>query len=238
MAIMSAMAWRAIDGLFDTQRRTKAASDTLLVLHTGLQQWQMDLEAMTETQLVSPIDFDGRVLRITRRVGDSEAVAVVAWQRTEGATNADGTPRPASWGRWASAPVTTRGALFAAWETALRQDAAVQAQVVPTAEISDWALYFFQANAWTNPQSAGDTLNATSGSQAASAPAGPAASAPVAPPPKSRSNSPGGLANLPPGVGPAVAAPPDGVRLVIVPAAGPLAGTSLSKDWARPASIR
>ena len=66
MALLAVMAWRGIDAMGTAQTTTRARSDDVLALQAGLAQWRADLDAVVLMAPVGGVDFDGRVLRITR----------------------------------------------------------------------------------------------------------------------------------------------------------------------------
>jgi general secretion pathway protein J len=159
MAIMAALSWRGLDGMVRAQSATEAHSDEVLTLQVGLAQWTADLEALEQLPGVKALEWNGRVLRLTRRSTASVAdgVLVVGWTRRD----VNGT---SSWLRWQSAPVTTRGELEQAWQ---RADQWAQnpgdedrARAVAITPLDDWQIFYFRENAWTNPQSS----DATTGS--------------------------------------------------------------------------
>lgn len=152
MALMTVLSWRGIDGMMRSRDQIRTRTDDVLTLQTGLTQWTVDLDNVSETQVVNPVDFDGSVLRLTRRDATTPAdgMRVVAWTRRQ----ADGR---GYWVRWQSQNVRTRGDLLAAWQKAQqwgrepRPDDLVQE--IPLASIDQWQLYYFRDNAWSNPQS-------------------------------------------------------------------------------------
>ena len=85
----------------------------VLALQVGLAQWTADLDAMVQTPQLNAIDWNGRVLRLTRRnaTDDSAGVLVAAWSRRV----VDG---KGQWLRWQSPPVRTRADWRQAWEQA------------------------------------------------------------------------------------------------------------------------
>jgi general secretion pathway protein J len=210
LSTIAILSWRAIDGMGRTQAITQTRADELLRLQASLGQWNADLDALIDTREVDPIDFNGRVLRITRRdpmeTGlDSRGIRVVAWALLPG-------PEGQRWSRWQSGPLRQRDELARAWQRASEW---ATGRIAPPGEGADvltsptadsaiallpalaWQLYYHRGEAWTNPQSAGDR---------------PAASE-----------------DAPPNAG-----LPNGVRLQITLGAGlPLQGT-LVRDWVRP----
>ncbi|MDO8279904.1 MAG: prepilin-type N-terminal cleavage/methylation domain-containing protein [Burkholderiaceae bacterium] len=151
MALLAMLSWRGLDGMARAQSQTQTRSDEVLTLQAGLGQWSADLDALVQLPQASAIDWDGRVLRLTRRStrAPSDGVLVVAWSRRE----SDG----GQWLRWQSPPVTTRGALETAWlmaATWARTPGDEQRRFeVPVAALQDWQIFYFRADAWTHPQS-------------------------------------------------------------------------------------
>lgn len=213
MALLALLSWRGLDGMTRAQASMRERSDGVLTLQIGLAQWSADLDAVMETAQVSGIDFDGRVLRLTRRDTSSEGspLRVVGWARRviDGPSDAR-----ASWARWQSPPLHTRAELLRAWAQVqlwAQNPGDVQKQrEVAVLGLDQWQIFFFRDNAWSNPLS---TAVSTA------TPAAPGASAPIAAARAGDST-----------VGPM----PDGIRLVLTLAPGqPLTG-AITKDWIRP----
>ena len=98
MALMALLSWRAIDGMARVQAATTQRSDQLLTLQAGLAQFKFDLNALAQTPRVNSLDWDGRVLRMTRLAPNvSDGLQVVAWTRR---FDGDG-----QWLRWQSPPI-------------------------------------------------------------------------------------------------------------------------------------
>jgi general secretion pathway protein J len=148
LAILATLSWRGLDGMIRARAITEAHADEILTLQTGLAQWAADLEAIEVFAPASALEWNGRVLRLTRRgsLAAADGVRVVGWTRREG-----------QWLRWESRPVFTRGDLDTAWQQAdlWAQNAseAMRRQEVAIAPLEDWQIFFFRGNAWTNPQS-------------------------------------------------------------------------------------
>jgi general secretion pathway protein J len=111
------------------------------------------------------------------------------------------------WLRWQSPPVLTRSELALAW-----QKAQVWAQTpgeddllreVRTVALDQWQIFYYRGNAWSNPLSSAD--RATAVGAAGSASAGSSA----------------------------IAAAPDGVRLVLTLSPGQAINGTLTRDWVR-----
>ena len=208
MALLALMSWRGLDGMVRAQEGVRERMDGVVAMQTGLAQWNADLEAIFDTGLVTAVDYDGRVLRLTRRdtAGNDSAVRVVGWAKRsiEGQHGGRG-----SWARWQSPPVRTRAELQEAWSRvqlwAQNASDAEKRREVAVAGIEQWQIFYYRNDAWSNP------LSSAGG---ASIPAAGAA--------------PGGTATA------TGAALPDGIRLVLTLSSGqPLTG-AITKDWIRP----
>lgn len=148
MALLSLVSWRGLDSMSRATTQNQQRADAILTLQATLAQWGADLDAVTSLAQTRPIDWDGRVLRLTRRGSDPSAPAmlVVAWTLRPGA---DG----ARWQRWQSQPFTTRGEWQQAWNLAASwaQDGSAQpggyTDVALMPAIS-WQLYYFRENSW------------------------------------------------------------------------------------------
>ena len=158
MALLAIVSWRGLDGMVRAQEQTRQRGDELLVLQAALAQWGADLDAVLPLAHTVPLDWDGQVLRITRRssaVPDPGAL-VVAWARR----NVQG---QSQWLRWQSPPVMSQNAWRTAWENAgiwsqaANEDRGVAGgpQAVRVANATEWQLHYFRQNAWTNPLSSG-----------------------------------------------------------------------------------
>jgi len=164
LALLAMLSWRGLDGMIRTRQLTEARADQVLALQTGLAQWQADLDAIAAFPPAAPLEWNGRVLRLTRLGSQSpgDGVRVVGWTRREG-----------QWRRWQSPVVTSRGDLDAAWTQAdlwaQNPSDAMRAQEVAIAPLADWQIFFFRENAWTNPQSANTTTATPAAGGAATA---------------------------------------------------------------------
>ena len=67
MALLAVMSWRGLDGMARAQAQTEARADEVLTLQVGLAQWAADLDALIQLPQTTAIDWNGRVLRMTRR---------------------------------------------------------------------------------------------------------------------------------------------------------------------------
>lgn len=175
MALMALLTWRGIDGMVRAQEATRRYTDDVLALQAGLGQWRADLDSMMVWQQAagSPnsaapgnttlpqevnrsLAWDGNTLRITRLTSEDTAAGlrVVAWTRRAST---------GQWVRWQSPPVRTTQAWEAAWNAAARWGEAPSLQGAPAGgaqetsivAATDWQLFYFRNNAWTNPLSSG-----------------------------------------------------------------------------------
>ena len=210
MSLLAMMSWRGIDSMARAQEASRDRADSIATLQTALVQWQTDLDNVFQTQLVNAVDFDGRVLRIVRRYGDTE-VRVIGW----GKRSVDGQSR---WLRWQSLPLNNRQELQTAWLAAGRwgdnPGDAERKNETSIAAIDEWQIYYYRNNAWTNAFSA----------------AGTGAASAVPPPPTS---TPTGTVTASVN-SPVLVPPPDGVRLILTLSAGQALAGVLTRDWIRP----
>ncbi len=147
MALMAGMAWQGVDGIVRTRDASQKQLEQTLRLNTVLAQWQTDLAAVQDTGAVPPLVFDGATLRMTRSVPDG--VQVVVWSmRPQGTANA--------WERWAGPAVTGSAALQDSWFTSQQLQGGEPGQLRTLEGLSQWQVYFFQGNSWSNAQSTGN----------------------------------------------------------------------------------
>jgi general secretion pathway protein J len=206
LSLLAVLSYRGLDGMMRAQASTEARADEVLTLQTGLAQWAADLDAIEQIPGLKAIEWNGRVLRLTRRstASPTDGLLVVAWARRIVGDKS-------MWLRWQSPPVTTRGDIDQAWQhadlwsqNASSDDLAREVAVTP---LDDWQIFFFRENAWTNPQSS-DVTSVSIASVARTAASGTAAVNPTQ--------------------------QPDGVRLVLqLPGNQAVAGT-ITRDWVRP----
>lgn len=160
MALLSIMSWRGIDGMLRAQEVTRAQGEQHAIMQTVLAQWNADLNALMPLQGRQVLDWDGQVLRLTRKTSapiDNGAL-VVAWSRR----NVDG---QFQWVRWQSLPARTVSEWSDAWGQAAQwgrnpsSDQIRRETVLLPLEL--WRVYYYRSNAWTNPLSS-DQNNADS----------------------------------------------------------------------------
>ncbi|MBA4261908.1 MAG: general secretion pathway protein GspJ [Comamonadaceae bacterium] len=208
MAMLAVLSWRSLDGMHRAQTFTQQRADQLMRLQAALGQWSADLDAITHTQEVQPLEFDGRVLRMTRRDSsetglDSPGVRVVAWTRLSGSVEGGATGQ---WMRWQSGPIRHRDDLARAWQRAANwsqgavpdpAQAGHGDSAVPVLGIETWQLYYHRGASWGNP------LSSVGNEVGGAAPTTPS--------------------NL-----------PDGVRLVLTLSPSQNMTGTLVRDWVRP----
>lgn len=152
LALLAALSWRGLDGMVKAQQQTEARSDEVLALQIALAQWGADLDAIVDVAQLGGIEWNGRVLRLTRRgtLSPAEGVHVVGWTRRDG-----------QWLRWQSPALTTRGELESAWQQAdfWSQNAGevLRRTEVAVTPLEEWQIFFFRENAWTNPLSSAES---------------------------------------------------------------------------------
>ena len=211
MALLAVLSWRGLDGMARAQTQTSQRADEVLTLQAGLAQWKVDLDSLTQTPYASSLDWDGRVLRLTRRTAPiGDGLVVVAWTRRSDAGG--------QWLRWQSPVLRSVGAWNDAWSRAMQwaqnastEDRAREVLVVP---LEDWQIFYFRSDAWTNPLSsdAGQAATATPTTAGTAATANPATGGAVT----------------------SQATVPEGIRLVLhLPASSAING-KLTLDWVRP----
>lgn len=147
MALLAVLSWRGLDGMARSQAQTSQRADEVLNLQAGLGQWKVDLDSLTQTPQISNLDWDGRVLRMTRRATTaSDGLVVVAWTRRADAGG--------QWLRWQSPAVRTLGGWNDAWNraTVWAQNASVEdrAREVLVTPLVNWQIFYFRGNAWSN----------------------------------------------------------------------------------------
>ena len=244
MAVMAVLSWRGLDGMTQTQTRLQQRADEVLTLQAGLNQWGADLDALMQLPQAQALEWDGRALRMTRRSATAladnsapgaaqnstqspsdESIWVVAWARRDAGGQGQ-------WLRWQSPPLRTRGEVETAW-TAAAQWAqnpgdALKAREVVVSSLSEWQIFFYRGDAWTNPLSS----EGTEPGGIASSSAGPTAT-----------GSATGIVSLGSAVAQAISrganaltvAPiPEGVRLVLTLPPGQAISGTLTRDWVQP----
>jgi general secretion pathway protein J len=165
MALLALLSWRGLDGMTRVQSQTQSNTDGVLALQAGLSQWQTDLDAISlqaNVVGVSGLDYDGSVLRLTRRYAEdgdksekfekSDSIRVVAWSQRA-------VENKTTWLRWQSEPLKTRAELQAAWRQALtwskEGNEADRKREVAVSSIDKWQMLYYVNDAWVNALSSG-----------------------------------------------------------------------------------
>jgi general secretion pathway protein J len=147
LSLMALLSWRGLDGMSRAQTALQERSNAAQTLQVGLAQWRTDLDSMMVLPNTPALDWDGRVLRITRQhLQDPQAgVQVVAWTLANG-----------QWTRWQSAPLTQADAWAQAWKNAqIWSESAGRLNTNTSSEVlihpvRDWQIYFHRDGAWSN----------------------------------------------------------------------------------------
>ena len=160
MAVMSALAWRGVDGMLRSRESTQASLAATTRLATVITQWEQDLNALYDNRSVPPIAFDGNTLRLARNAAGG--VQMVAWTVFEG-----------RWQRWASPVVTRANDLQEHWLRAQQLQGSEPEQLHVLDGVESWQVFYYRDGRLSNAQSSGELV------PKAAAPAVPAA--PVAP---------------------------------------------------------
>ncbi|WP_280192482.1 prepilin-type N-terminal cleavage/methylation domain-containing protein [Delftia sp. PS-11] len=176
MALLALMSWRGLDGMVRAQEATKARSAQQLVLQTVLSQWNADLDALMPLEYAQTVDWDGQVLRLTRKTSAAidDGALVAAWTRRL----VDGRYQ---WLRWQSPPLRTRAQWRDAWNQAAQwgrnpsDDQRRRETVLLPLDL--WRIYYYRENSWSNPQSS----NASSGTAGTGSTGSAAAELPYVP---------------------------------------------------------
>lgn len=155
MSLMAAMAWQGVDGMIRARDASQRRLEATLRLSTALAQWQHDLASVQETPAVPGLRFDGASVQLTRRT--PAGLQLVVWSLRDG-----------RWLRWAGPSATLSRDLQDSWLRSQQLQGSETAQVAVLDGVSEWQVYFFRGNAWSNAQSSGDLAAPASGASAPS----------------------------------------------------------------------
>jgi general secretion pathway protein J len=162
MAILAIMAWQGVDGIVRARAASEARLEQTLRLNTVIAQWEQDLALLQDTSVAPALTFDGASVRLTRRA--EGGVQLVVWSLRPGA---DATQAGAGLLRWAGPAVTGSGELQEGWLRSQQFQGVEPGQLRTLAGVSQWQLYCFRGNAWSNCQSSGDLASPAPGASAA-----------------------------------------------------------------------
>ncbi len=143
MALLAALSWQGLDSVLRSRDASRVAVDDAVRLATVLTQWEQDLQALHDSGAVPALDFDGQTLRLTRRT--DAGVALVTWAVRGGV-----------WQRWVSPAYTRTQELQDVWLRSQQFVGTEAGQLELARAASEWQIYFFRGNAWSNAQSSGD----------------------------------------------------------------------------------
>lgn len=143
MAILATLAWQALDGVMRARDDSRASIDRTVRLATVLTQWEQDLQALHDTEIVPPLAFDGQTLRLTRRA--EGGVVLVAWSVRSGL-----------WQRWAGPAFVRSGELQEAWLRSQQLQGQEAGTVLLSEGATQWQIYFARDGQWSNAQSSGN----------------------------------------------------------------------------------
>ena len=169
MAVVAAMGWQGVAGMARAREIATAASERSLRLSAVVGQFEADLAAVYDSPQVPGLSFDGASLRIARRTEDG--VQLVVWSVRDG-----------FWRRWPG-PVSRRaGELQQAWLASQQLQGNEPGQLQLLDGVTNWQLYFWRGQGWSNAQSSGDLVEnprPTPPAPASSAASGAAAANPA-----------------------------------------------------------
>ncbi|MEO8296645.1 MAG: prepilin-type N-terminal cleavage/methylation domain-containing protein [Burkholderiales bacterium] len=145
LALMAAMAWQGVDLVVRSRDVAQQRTDALMRLQAGLAQWEADLHAAIDTQVVPGLGCDAITLRLTRKQADG--VQVVAWSLRSGTLY-----------RWTAPLATGSEALQSAWLQTyqLQGSEAGTLRVLDGVRRIDLYQFLSASNAWSNCQSTGN----------------------------------------------------------------------------------
>lgn len=145
MTLLAGLAWQGLDGVLRARDAGREMTERAARLATVLAQWEQDLQGLYDSGVAPAIAFDGRTLRLTRRVDGG--VAVVAWSL-----------HGKRWQRWLGPPTVRAGELQETWLRSLQMQGTEPGHLAVAEGVSEWQVYFHRGSDWSNAQSTGDLL--------------------------------------------------------------------------------
>lgn len=164
LAIVAGLSWRGIDGMLRTRDASQQRLELQLRLQSVIGQWEADLAALQDTDVVPALQFDGASLRLTR--ASQGGVQIVVWSL-----------RGNRLMRWSAPPVTQQGELLDLWMRSQQLLGNERAQLDVLGGIAGWQLYYWRDNAWSNAQSSAGTQQGSNQPQTPQQPQTPGAPA-------------------------------------------------------------
>ena len=149
MAVIAAMGWQGVSGMAKARDIGSAASERTLRLSALIGQWEQDLLAVYDTPLAPGVSFDGASLRIVRRMDGG--VQLVVWSLREGV-----------WRRWTSPVATRQAELQQSWLAGQQLQGPEPGQLRLLDGVTEWQVYFWRGQGWSNAQSSGDVVTTAS----------------------------------------------------------------------------
>ena len=162
LAMIAVLSWRGLDGMMRAQQITQTRADQVLAIQAGLGQWRADLDALVQIPDTTPLEWDGLVLRMTRRnlTAPTDGLLVVGWTLRV----IDG---QSQWLRWQSPPVQTALLRVASWaRNPSDEEIAREVAVMPLVE---WQIFFYRGNAWSSALSSEGNSAVAAGANVAAA---------------------------------------------------------------------
>lgn len=143
LAVMSATAWKGLDGITKARDVADGKLKQTLRLQSVMTQWEADLASVMDTSVVPAWQFDGANVRLTRKTG--AGAQMVVWSLRNG-----------QWVRWASAATTTVGELQQSWMRSFQLQGREPGALVALKGLDQWQVYCHRNGNWSNCQSSND----------------------------------------------------------------------------------
>lgn len=151
MALLAIMSWQGVDGIVRSRDISQARLDQTLRLNTVMAQWEQDLGSIQESPASPALSFDGITLRLIRRT--DTGLQLVTWSLRPGDT-----PEQQRLLRWTSPSLTNSQDLQDMWARSQQFVGSEPGQLGTLNGVSQWQIYFYRGNGWSNAQSSGDVV--------------------------------------------------------------------------------
>ena len=145
LAVMSATAWKGLDGITKARDVADGKLKQTLRLQSVMTQWEADLASVMDTSVVPAWQFDGANVRLTRKTGAGSQMVV--WSLRNG-----------QWMRWASVPTMTVGDLQQHWMRSFQLQGREAGTLVALKGLDQWQVYCHRNGNWSNCQSSNDVV--------------------------------------------------------------------------------